>query len=894
MILMPFNGRSRMYPYRDGGIPLKTLRACLILICLVCLVSRAACAALIAGDVDKSGRVNAVDVQLVINGALELPVIQLTDVDYDLQTNVSDVQLVINAVLGIRIDEDSDGLCNAAENNLGTNPDVTDTDGDGLTDGEEVVDHETDPLDHDTDEDGYTDSDEVDNGTSPTDEGDGPPDNDGDYVSDVNDPDDDNDGLVDVVETNTGVFVDETDTGTDALDSDTDDDGLNDGEEVVDHGTDPLDPDTDDGGITDGDEMFNGTDPLDPEDDQDGCYPTDDGALVGYCSEGCGGDWGTTDVALCLNYGSHPGDLEIGLVVDGERVELYPGVNLSHAYGLTSIDPVEPYYDDESHLSTIDGFVVYNSDDTGGDYWILVDINDDTLQIAQNVAEMCDCDTLGAGGVGEGPPVNPFIQYPSTPFGDFDVFATAGVPEHKVTYAAHVLSQWLDNDEDGVADDQAVYDEMVAHKLCMVLGDSEEAYAPGEFDGMIDHFIPREGVANRYRAQAYGDQIFPDAINEDGEVVGPHCATWEEFWHAMSDHGWGAVYPSVFGTHRGTELTDAMDDARGGYFREVPDTYPPEAWYSYDDTSCDYGCQAGEYFYWLIGTLLGAHDFGGDLFGSCDQIQREWRPCTADELEDIDPVGYALVINPAYNLPTVLPDGHYDGQAPTFEIVDGMIDVFGIPVHGDGTDAQLVHAATILAEWLDNDEDGVVDNQKVLDAILAGRPGGVCVAGGCNTTVYDDEIYIPDGVNPWPYDPATHRFDASVEEILHVVTQFGYAGAYPDVFGEMAGTEIAMALDIARDSTEHNDGVPCSGYGPDAWFHYDDPTCEYNGCQITEYFYWALTSLVGLQELRCDDIDNEWELCTEALMQQDAGFMALYDNPEYTMPRIAPDGHYRP
>jgi len=124
---------------------MKTLCACLTLISLVCLVSRVACAALIAGDVDKSGRVNAVDVQLVINGALELPVAQLTDVDFDLQTNVSDVQLVISAVLGIRIDDDSDGLCNGAEANLGTNPDVTDTDGDGLTDGEEAL-NGTDPL----------------------------------------------------------------------------------------------------------------------------------------------------------------------------------------------------------------------------------------------------------------------------------------------------------------------------------------------------------------------------------------------------------------------------------------------------------------------------------------------------------------------------------------------------------------------------------------------------------------------------------------------------------------------------------------------------------------------------------------------------------------------------
>lgn len=52
---------------------------------------------------------------------------------------------------------------------------------------------------------------------------------------------DDDDGLLDVVETNTSVFIDENDTGTDPLDTDTDDDGFEDGSEVA-KGADPADP----------------------------------------------------------------------------------------------------------------------------------------------------------------------------------------------------------------------------------------------------------------------------------------------------------------------------------------------------------------------------------------------------------------------------------------------------------------------------------------------------------------------------------------------------------------------------------------------------------------------------------------------------------------------------
>jgi DNA-binding beta-propeller fold protein YncE len=64
---------------------------------------------------------------------------------------------------------------------------------------------------------------------------------DGDALGDDCDPDDDNDGLLDVVETDTDLFVDANDTGTDPFDADSDDDGLEDGREVN-AGSNPNDP----------------------------------------------------------------------------------------------------------------------------------------------------------------------------------------------------------------------------------------------------------------------------------------------------------------------------------------------------------------------------------------------------------------------------------------------------------------------------------------------------------------------------------------------------------------------------------------------------------------------------------------------------------------------------
>jgi hypothetical protein len=64
-------------------------------------------------------------------------------------------------------------------------------------------------------------------------------DTDSDGIGDVCDEDDDNDGLLDVVETSSGVFVSPNDTGTDPLLADTDGDGFDDGLEVG-FGTDPV------------------------------------------------------------------------------------------------------------------------------------------------------------------------------------------------------------------------------------------------------------------------------------------------------------------------------------------------------------------------------------------------------------------------------------------------------------------------------------------------------------------------------------------------------------------------------------------------------------------------------------------------------------------------------
>lgn len=140
------------------------------------------------------------------------------------------------------MDSDGDGISDYDEINVyGTDPYNPDTDGDGLSDYDEIFVHNTDPLNPDTDGDGLSDGDEVNV-----------------YGTDPLNPDTDGDGISDGDEVNK--------YGTDPLKADTDGDGLSDYDEIFKYKTDPLNPDTDGDGFSDGQEIDMGTDPLDPND----------------------------------------------------------------------------------------------------------------------------------------------------------------------------------------------------------------------------------------------------------------------------------------------------------------------------------------------------------------------------------------------------------------------------------------------------------------------------------------------------------------------------------------------------------------------------------------------------------------------------------------------------
>lgn len=81
----------------------------------------------------------------------------------DVGAEVKDQQ----ALFGEPIDKDGDGLDDTKETELGTDPNNWDSDGDELSDGDEVLVWKTSPLNPDTDGDKYQDGAEVKNGYNP-------------------------------------------------------------------------------------------------------------------------------------------------------------------------------------------------------------------------------------------------------------------------------------------------------------------------------------------------------------------------------------------------------------------------------------------------------------------------------------------------------------------------------------------------------------------------------------------------------------------------------------------------------------------------------------------------------------------------------------------------------
>ena len=219
------------------------------------------------------------------------------------------------------------------------------------------------------------------------------------------------------------------------------------------------------------------------------------------------------------------------------------------------------------------------------------------------------------------------------------IYATENVDNEKVLHAASILAEYLDNDEDGTADNQRIVNRLIDKKAWLLMAMNEE-----ESSAAI-----RFPIGNFAFLELYDDEV--SIINGNPRFD----ASLEEILHLITQHGYAEVYPNKFGENKNSEIAKAMDEARGGYFKNVPNSYPSSAWYTYDDKTCNYSCQITEYTYWALTSILGAQEFPGRL----EEIQHEWRLNTKEKVKNGDQLVYFLLTDPQFKLPVNIPDGRY-------------------------------------------------------------------------------------------------------------------------------------------------------------------------------------------------------------------------------------------
>lgn len=229
-----------------------------------------------------------------------------------------------------------------------------------------------------------------------------------------------------------------------------------------------------------------------------------------------------------------------------------------------------------------------------------------------------------------------------------------------------------------------------------------------------------------------------------------------------------------------------------------------------------------------------------------------------------------------------LPKGRALPDCPTtmFAQQARIFDVVTVCATHEVPDAALRHAANVVAEWLDNDSDGQLDEPALLPAMRQTRPYLIMTEHGSGLPMLLRlQAASPDRVGQDLFasetNPGNGMRDASQEEIHHLIYNSGWAPTFPDIFADREGSALYQQWQKAE---------------AEGHYFYDDPTCT-AACKVSEFIYSASAADLGSDaDLATDELRlYSREELTAALPD----LIAIMASDSYTYPRDHwPTGNY--
>ena len=212
-------------------------------------------------------------------------------------------------------------------------------------------------------------------------------------------------------------------------------------------------------------------------------------------------------------------------------------------------------------------------------------------------------------------------------FDSLTICATSGVPQDKLNHAANVAAQWLDNDQDGVADNIDVNNALKENKATVVMSSTG---FKGLQAGKVFMSLEKEW---RFGQDLYASETNPNGWRRD--------ASQEELHHIISWAWWAKVYPKLF-----DDKSNTSKIYEGWQFSDT------NKYYVYNDPTCDSYCKVMEHLYKSVAAYLNS---------SADLADTEFTIKNNKELREKHKFMVQMFESENYNYPTTMwPDGQYN------------------------------------------------------------------------------------------------------------------------------------------------------------------------------------------------------------------------------------------